>query len=453
MADTHLLGTLLERARQYPLDINLCYSERPIVDLTLLSPLAQKIGSLAVTDASWGDIQNTSVAVSGQLPLLHTLTIEDDGFDIGSHSPSASTSPLFGGAVNVKNFNLYIYNSSSLSRFVFPDLTSLDLYVQEGREMFPASLLLNFFEASPLLQKIIVAIPGNISYDGVPRDRVLVFPCVRDSHLSLTSCSSGWELDTHPSLPPMDGAGFSLRTVHRHCAIPEDFHHPSPQWGAIVRRYMTGIIHEVELRVVIGEEFACYINFLSSDEATFVFYFNYSIESSDDRNATLDGEMVSNLFSRASKQIRDYPLLGDVRALYIRGGGLLADDLELATNDIGKLLGSRGPLEGLNLDGCDLRPYLDPFLETPLFPNAIQPTSFPRIKEFTIVNPIQSLCDNEAYATAVVKLAESQHARGVPFERMVIPPNVPSRVVEELLRSVNTVDYDETLPGGGGDRN
>lgn len=70
-----------------------------------------------------------------------------------------------------------------------------------------------------------------------------------------------------------------------------------------------------------------------------------------------------------------------------------------------------GPLERLDLGECDLHSYLDSFFETPLFPDAIQPTSFPPINKFTIINPIQSLFDNEVYAAAVVKLAKSQQAR------------------------------------------
>lgn len=54
---------------------------------------------------------------------------------------------------------------------------------------------------------------------------------------------------------------------------------------------------------------------------------------------------------------------------------------------------------------CDLLPYLNAFLETPLFPD-IQPPFFP-IKQLTIINPIQSLHDNETYAAAVVKLVKS----------------------------------------------
>lgn len=139
----------------------------------------------------------------------------------------------------------------------------------------------------------------------------------------------------------------------------------------------------------------------SSNEAALNLSYDRPIGSGDNRNAIRLG---SRVFSRVSRTILDHLLLMNVRRLCIKEGGLLAGDLELAANDIGKLLGSMGPLEALILENCELRPYLDPCLETPLFSDAIPPASFPPIKRFTIINPTQSLCDNEPYAAAIVKL-------------------------------------------------
>jgi len=104
-----------------------------------------------------------------------------------------------------------------------------------------------------------------------------------------------------------------------------------------------------------------------------------------------------------------------------------------------------GPLENLTLDGCDLRPYLDPFLDTQLFPEAIQPTSFPPIKELVIANPVQSFHD-KVYAAAAVKLTRSQHAREVPFERVEFRTTVPTLMIDELVGFVDMVEwYEETV--------
>lgn len=177
-----------------------------------------------------------------------------------------------------------------------------------------------------------------------------------------------------------------------------------------------GTVSEVQLKFEEGEELTCTITFLLSNEATLLLCYSHPIGAGGNR--TLVGKLRSDLFSRASRTILDHPLVESVRALWIRGGGLLAADPKLAANDVGSLFGSMGPLDKLCLDACDLRPYLDPFLETPLFPDLIQPTSIPPVKELTIINPIQSLCHNDAYAAAVVKLAKSQHTRGMPFDHV-----------------------------------
>jgi len=102
----------------------------------------------------------------------------------------------------------------------------------------------------------------------------------------------------------------------------------------------------------------------------------------------------------------------------------------------------------LTLDGCDLRPYLDPFLDTPLFPHAIQPTSFPPIKELVIVDPVQPFHD-KVYAAAVVKFMESQHAKGVPFERVKFRTTVPTLVIDELAAFVGRVEWHEETVSDG----
>ena len=110
-----------------------------------------------------------------------------------------------------------------------------------------------------------------------------------------------------------------------------------------------------------------------------------------------------------------------------------------------------GSLENLTLDGCDLRPYLDAFLDTPLFPDSIQPTSFPPIKELTIIHPMQPFRDEEVYGAAIVGLAKSQDARGMRLERVNLCMAAPSLFVNELVAFVGRVEYyDEALSDGDG---
>ena len=86
--------------------------------------------------------------------------------------------------------------------------------------------------------------------------------------------------------------------------------------------------------------------------------------------------------------IRDHPLLANAGHIFIRGKNFITGDLELIAKGVERLFGSMGPLENLSLDCCDLRPYPDAFLDTPLFPKATQPASFPPIKELAIIDPV-----------------------------------------------------------------
>lgn len=125
-------------------------------------------------------------------------------------------------------------------------------------------------------------------------------------------------------------------------------------------------------------------------------------------------------------------------------------NLEHSTDGVGRLFGSTGPLENLTFDGCDLRPYLDAFLDAPLFPKAIHPNSSPVIKELIIDHPVQSFYD-KVYTAAIVGLTRLQHARGLPFERVEFCTKVSSPVVDELTAFVDTLECCEEVPLDGED--
>ena len=442
MADTHLLATLLERARKSPLDITFHCSEFPIPNLTLLYPSAQRTRNLIAKGGSWSNILDVSAVFSGSLPLLHTLNIEDSGFLNDPPFSSVPTFSLFEGAVNLKEFIWSTSRPFSLPRFVFPNLTTFHLCAWKGPKAFSVSLLLNFLGASPSLQDIVIKINGVISYDGVPQDRVLVLPCVKNFRLTLTDYNISWRLMTHLSCPSVKRAAFVIHSADYSYDIPKDMYLPPSQWNTIVRQYGMETITQVGIALTANKKFVSSITFRSSNDVTLdLIYIGFTYEGFK----TVDEQVVSEAFSQASQTIRDCPLLETVRRLSIQGGGL-AGDPRVAAKDVGKLFGSMGPLEGLGLYGCDLRLFLGPFF---VFQDAIQPGSFPRIKELTIVDPIRlSSRGHEAYGVAIVKLAKSQRARGVPFERVMLPPEVPSWLIEELMMSVDVVECHR----GDGDR-
>ena len=104
-------------------------------------------------------------------------------------------------------------------------------------------------------------------------------------------------------------------------------------------------------------------------------------------------------------------------------------------------------LEELTLHRCDVRPYLFPFLNNPVLCHVKQPVAFPPIKEFTISHPLRTYPGD--FAVAIVGLVESQHALGMPFERMTVRmDDLPAEVVEGLRPWVGAVHcYNEPYRG------
>jgi len=411
--------------------------------VTLLSPFARQIRSLRVESASLDEIQNLSVAISEPLALLHTLEICATGYLNGPRSLAAPITPLFKNAVNLKKFHLTIDKLPFLCFSAFPNLTTF-VFMTYGHRAFSVSQLLDFLEASPTLRRIDLSIEADPLHEDVPPGRVIVLPSAMIFSLTIISYGPGCEIATHISCPSAVRAEFKHLLEGAGDVIPKDAYPPSVSWSAITRQYTKGTAEQVVLKMAMDEYFTinCSIAFRSSDRATLeLSYIHYSAgdEDEDDMN-TIFNEWLPCVFSQASRTIRNHPLLADVRRLWIRGGGLVAGDLELATSDVGLLLGSMGPLEEVILVGCDLRPYLDTFLGTPHSPNPIQPASFPSVKKLVITDPVQSFHDDEVFAAAIVELARSQHSRGIPFECMKFNTGVPSLVMEELASFVGTVE-------------
>jgi hypothetical protein len=100
--------------------------------------------------------------------------------------------------------------------------------------------------------------------------------------------------------------------------------------------------------------------------------------------------------------------------------------------DVGRLFKSVGTLEELTIYGCDLRSYLTPLVV------------YPPIKELTISHPWRP--SQEECMVAIVELAKSQHALGVPFKRVTVcMENLPTVMAKRLEPWVGAADCYEEL--------
>jgi len=196
--------------------------------------------------------------------------------------------------------------------------------------------------------------------EDIPPGRVIVLPYVKTFHLDIISYDPGCEIATHISCPFAKHVEFAHVLGCPGDDIPEAIYPPSTPWNAIVCQYTKGTVERVELEMTVDEDFNidCSITFSSSDRATLkLCYTHHHGEHEYDMEANLK-ERLSVILSQAFQTIRDHPLLANVKHLSIRGGNIVAGNLELVTNAAGRLLESMGPLENLTFDDCDLRPYL-----------------------------------------------------------------------------------------------
>jgi hypothetical protein len=424
------LKTLLERAKGSALDI-IVDRGVPVRTMALLSPHTKRIKRLAFECNEWTDIQRFSEVNSGPLPLLHTLTInttmEDDlhGFDMTPPSP-----PLLSNAVNLKAISLYSHSEWSpfLSHFVFPNLTSLDL-IAEPFDEFRASQLLDFLAASPMLRTVHIKITSDISLEGVPQERVVVLPNVEDLDLVVNDGGPGFKIVAHVSCPSARRTSLMHRTYVDDPSPEEIFPH-SVLWKKIVQQHTKSPVEEVTLEIKTGDDvIACRLGFRSTDEA--VIELCFQVANEDEDKCVLPAiDMHSEVFSQATRTIRNHPQLANVKHLHICHSfrSVCSTDICHVADEVGRLFKSVGPLDELNIYHCDLRPYLHSFLSG----NATEePVVFPPIKELTISHPVYP---DEKECTAIVELAKSQHALGMPFERVVVHEEGAFVGVGERLR-------------------
>ena len=424
------MKTLLERAKGTPLTIVASRTDS-VCTVSLLPPHTIQIANLEFTKNCWRDIQRFSVINSGPLPLLRTLNMNVvwrswDEFDMGtslSHSP-------FSEAKGLKEFRLHSQASPFLSHFVFPNLTSFDLSATLVEE-FRGSELLDFLEASPMLQVVRVKIVATLSLEGVARERVVVLQHVGSLCLTARDGGPGYELATHISCPSVKNTSITYMSGEEGGNVaPLDLFPTLDSFNAIIRQYTRSPIEEIGLERTndpTSHKFITYsLTLLSAD--TTVINFHFKIIEFDGRADSLN----CDVFSKACKTIQDLPLLANVKHLYIHGlPNTKIESTAQIAHEFGGLLKSLGPLEELTICRCDMRSF---FLH---YPEII--VGYPPIRVLTLSDPENTL--KEDVAGRLVGLAKAQHRLGVPFERVTVHSPLPLADVGEMLSQwVGVVD-------------
>ena len=430
------MKTVLERANGSALDVFID-KDIPTTSVAVHSPHVQQIKHLEFKLTHWEDILKFSEVDSGPLPLLRTLKInpgrgtEDD--DI--FPPSL---PLLSNAINLEEFIFDSFQFQFLNHFVFPRLTTFRLWTLEvvGSGV---SELFDFLKASPTLQTVDIKIIDAILSEDIPQQLVVVLPNVEIFSL-VSGCTDAYDVAAHISCPCAKNTSLTSRIADVDMS-PRQGRFPSyDSLNAIVHQFARSPVEEVTLNMNRIYH-PCSLTFKSSDNSTIrlVFQVLYIDEDRDDAQMTSD-EIACDVFTQGLGAIRAHPQLSHIKRLCIgyTATALNTNQVVSMTAYLVGLFGSMGPLDKVTIDGGDQGPYpggFDNFTTFVKLRNVLPP-----IKELAILRSLMDV-GVEKHMSAVMELAKSQHARGIPFERVTVRARgLPAVMVEELKQWVGTAD-------------
>ena len=184
----------------------------------------------------------------------------------------------------------------------------------------------------------------------------------------------GYELAAHISCPSASHTSLTYEKYTEDIITDQDmFMFPTvASWNGIVPQYIRSPVEVVVLEIKHSQHFviACTLTFRSPDMTVIKLGLEVSgnIGDGNGLQMTLE-EMAPEVFSQATRTVRDHPLFPNIKRLHIGGGVFILDYAQLRGmgNEFGRLFETVGPLDELTPRGVDLHPYLVPFLDFAVF--------------------------------------------------------------------------------------
>ncbi|KAF9783464.1 hypothetical protein BJ322DRAFT_154931 [Thelephora terrestris] len=310
--------TLLGRAKGSALDVIVGPGVSASIT-TLLSSRTEQFRSLCFEDNGSEDIKMFLEANYGPLPLLRTLDIFTDEIDPVINPPSAL---LLNRATDLKEFSFCSTSKwfPSLDCFAFPNLTSFDLSANPHNRTLRGAQLLDFLEASPMLQVVRMEIHADIQLEDVPQDRVVTLPNVDNFSLTVIIRGSVYGFAAHVSCPSASSTNL-VYSANTKRFKEEKIFPPSNLWRRIVGQYTRSPLEEVALEIKGVPVTACKLAFRSSDGSVLKLGFKSAafIEHWPDEreDEPTHGPIFDKAFGDATRIILDHPQVADVRRLHI----------------------------------------------------------------------------------------------------------------------------------------
>ena len=440
--------TFLERAKGAALDITIKYMA-PASFMALLSSRTEQIKHVNFWFNTWTEIERFSKVIPGPFTFLHSLNIkvplQEHPVDAPMTAPSSA--PLFSSAVNLKTFRYHLdtVQEPSLHRFHFPNLASLVFSTGLRPYLYHVSELLGFLENSPTLRTVEIKIDGDISLEGINRGRIVVLPNVETFSFDVWNGGPGYGIAAHISCPSARSVSFS-QNMYTDDLIQAG-HFPSPVlWNAIIRQYTRSSVEEVTLEMKGRYVITCKLTFKSADATRIEIRLHIGTDEEDNEvdDNLLSVKIHNEMFTQATRAIRNHLQLADIKRLYIHHSFESVRDAEAShiTSEAGRLFKSLGSLDELTFHDCNLQPCFYHYF-SPSTDSIEEPVVFPQIKQLTISSPV--FPSYEGCITAITGLAKAQHTLGIPFERVIFYGEDVSDIIsvgleEELKAWVGSVE-------------
>lgn len=444
----------------------------PASIIGLLSSHTKQFRSLRFTHHKSRDIQRFLQLNSGPLPLLRTLEIttternspgteedsleaEEDSLEAEEYSLEAEdddqeasgvmtppSTPLFNNATNLEVFSFHSDSgwSPSLGYFAFPNLTSFWLSAKPRR--IRGSQLLDLLEASPMLRIVHIEAVDFVELDleGLPEDRVVVLRNVDNFDLSLIGGDCIYLFAAHISCPSASSTSLARTGDVKTTCLVDGL--PTPDiWRTIVHQYTRNPVEEVAFELLSDPNPTCKFAFRSSDGSVLKLGFKATKDDEDENShhsrflSSYNAWDEYDPYPDVAEIFLDHPHFANFRRLCFCDTFSAAFPQD-ATRSLRRLFKSLGPLDELTLHHCYLQPYFDSFSDF-CKDGDKKKAMFTPIKQLTI-----SHCEYHKHLTRIENLAESQHALGIPFERIIFRDATRSQKIEQKLRTwVDSVEY------------
>lgn len=208
-----------------------------------------------------------------------------------------------------------------------------------------------------MLRTVHIRVIADISFDGVPRRKVVVLPDVENFNLIVSDGGPGYKMVAHISCPSAKRTSLTHKKEAED-VIPEEIFPASGSWDALVCKYSRSPVEKVAYEISAIPNIMCKLTFLSPGPNVIELCFRVVDEDDEEYFDLPSVEMRNEVFTQAARTARNHPRLANLKRLCTRQSPLSvgSTDIPYLASEVNQLFKSVGSLDELTISHCDLAP-------------------------------------------------------------------------------------------------